>query len=54
MNGWTPEMVMRQPASVHARLVQMLKDDDKPSTTNADSETPQFPGLTLNESINDR
>jgi hypothetical protein len=32
MNGWTPDMVMRLPQAVHARLVQMLLDDDKPST----------------------
>jgi hypothetical protein len=31
MNGWTPEMVMRLPQSVHGSLVQMLIDDDKAS-----------------------
>jgi hypothetical protein len=36
MNGWTPDMVMRLPQSVHEHLVQMLIDDDaanSPKTT---------------------
>jgi hypothetical protein len=36
MNGWTPDMVMRLPNSVHRSLVQMLLDDDKPSTPTPD------------------
>jgi hypothetical protein len=39
---WTPDVVMRLPTSVHARLVQMLLDDDaasKPTSTGFDLTT---------------
>jgi hypothetical protein len=46
MNGWTPQMVWRQPQSVHERLVQMLLNDDQ--------QGKQTEGYTENNGFNDR
>ena len=42
-------MVMRLPRTVHARVVQMLVDDDKASASKTTTD-----GLTLHDGFNDR
>ncbi len=36
MNGWTPDMVLRLPASVHQSLVKMLQADDQAHAPKSD------------------
>lgn len=37
MNGWTPDMVMRLPVTVHRALVAMLQADDEASQPKSDN-----------------